>query len=138
MKTAENHTIHFSSKFENIVFVEKLIEDVFEEFNIKNDYYGNVLVAVTEAVNNAIQHGNKLDETKSIDVMVEANSEKLSFIIRDEGTGFDYTKTPDPTDPQNIKKLNGRGLFLIKHLADKTSFRENGSVLELNFKIFNN
>lgn len=138
MQLMENHRIVFSSKSENIVYVEKLIEDLCSEYKISQDHYGNILVALTEAVNNAIQHGNKLDPDKKINVCFENCNDYVSFKVKDEGEGFDFNEVPDPTEPENIEKPNGRGIFLMKHLADKVDFHENGRIVELNFKIYNN
>lgn len=138
MEIMENHKIVFSSKTENIVFVEKMIEEICEEYKVTEDHFGNILVALTEAVNNAIQHGNKLNPNKNINVMFEPLENSLTFKVKDEGDGFDFTSIPDPTDPENIEKPHGRGIFLMKHLADKVDFQENGRVVELSFKICNN
>ena len=46
----------------------------------------------------------------------------LRFTIQDEGTGFDYENVPDPTAPENIEKVGGRGIFLMKELSDEVSF----------------
>ena len=86
---------------------------------MNEDAYGNVLIAVTEAVNNAIQHGNKENETLSINVSVSDNEKNVCFSVKDEGQGFDFDNLPDPTAPENILKENGRGIFLMRNLADK-------------------
>jgi serine/threonine-protein kinase RsbW len=138
MEIMENHKIVFSSKTENIVFVEKMVEEICEEFKISEDNFGNILVAITEAVNNAIQHGNKLNPNKSIDITFEQQEQALRFRVKDEGDGFDFSNIPDPTDPENIEKPHGRGIFLMKHLADHVDFLENGRIVELSFRVCNN
>ena len=125
--------IRFSSAYESLSQVEKMVEEVCDENHISEDNYGNILVAVTEAVNNAIQHGNKFDPTKEIEVEYEKRNQELVFRITDQGLGFDYTSIPDPTDPQNLEKINGRGVFLMRNLADKVNFFENGRIVELCF-----
>jgi serine/threonine-protein kinase RsbW len=135
MVLAENQKIRITSKAENIILVERMIEDVCDVFNISEDYYGNILVAITEAVNNAIYHGNKANPTKNIDIFFKSFSDHVSFIVKDEGTGFNYDSLPDPTNPENIEKPNGRGVFLMRNLADKVSFEDNGSKVILDFKI---
>ncbi|MFH1321042.1 MAG: ATP-binding protein [Bacteroidota bacterium] len=126
--------LNFSSVPENLALVEKLIDEICENYCVNEDYYGNILISITEAVNNAIQHGNKYDPNKSVDVVFESDSETLYFTVVDEGEGFDYNKLPDPTDPENIEKIEGRGIFLMKNLADGVEFSKNGSIVELNFK----
>lgn len=135
MTAIENQKLSFKSLTENISLVESLVDNVCEEFKINEDNYGNILVAVTEAVTNAIQHGNKYDPKKNVNVLVKTNDKLLRFVIQDEGSGFDFNNLPDPTDPENIEKPHGRGIFLMQHLADTVSFKENGRVVELNFKI---
>ena len=127
--------INFSSQPENLALVEKLIDEICEKFNINEDYYGNILISITEAVNNAIQHGNKYDPKKSIEISFESYHGVLYFTIKDEGNGFDYKNLPDPTDPENIEKINGRGIFLMKNLADEVSFSKDGRIVELNFNV---
>jgi serine/threonine-protein kinase RsbW len=138
MVLAENQKIRITSKAENIILVEKMIEDICDVFNISEDYYGNILVAITEAVNNAIYHGNKADPTKSIDISFKSSNGLVSFTVKDEGKGFGYDSLPDPTNPENLEKENGRGVFLMRNLADKVSFEDNGSKVILDFKIGSN
>ncbi len=135
MVLAENQKIRISSKAENIILVEKMIEDVCDVFNISEDYYGNILVALTEAVNNAIYHGNQANPNKSIDISFKSHPDHVSFIVKDEGAEFNHTSLPDPTNPENIEKPNGRGVFLMKNLADKVTFEDNGSKVILDFNI---
>lgn len=135
MALSENETISITSKAENIIQVEKMIDNLCAELSINEDYYGNILVALTEAVNNAIYHGNKSNPQKHIEITFKASPDLLSFIVKDEGTGFSYSNLPDPTSPENIEKPNGRGVFLMRNLADNVSFEENGSKVTLDFKI---
>ncbi|MBL7884720.1 MAG: ATP-binding protein [Bacteroidia bacterium] len=135
MVLAENQKIRITSKAENIILVEKMIEDVCDVFNISEDYYGNILVALTEAVNNAIYHGNQANPNKSIDIYFKSHPNHVSFIVKDEGAGFGYDSLPDPTSPENIEKPNGRGVFLMRNLADKVTFEDNGSKVILDFNI---
>ncbi len=135
MLVTENQKMRIASKSENIFLVEKMIEDICELFNISEDYYGNILVALTEAVNNAIHHGNKTNPNKNIDISFKALPTHISFVVKDEGDGFNYNALPDPTNPENIEKPNGRGVFLMINLADKVTFEDNGSKVVLDFNI---
>lgn len=127
--------IDIPSKRENIVIVEQLIDKLCKEHNIHDDFYGNILISLTEGVNNAIIHGNKLDPDKDVALHYTVNSDKLSIIIEDQGPGFDYDNLPDPTAPENIERPNGRGVFLMKNLADEVEFKEEGRVIELSFNL---
>jgi serine/threonine-protein kinase RsbW len=135
MVLAQNQKIRISSKPENIILVERMIEDVCDIFSISEDFYGNMLVALTEAVTNAIYHGNQANPNKNIDISFKSTTDLISFIVKDEGPGFDYSHVPDPTNPENIEKPNGRGVFLMRNLADNVSFEDKGSKVILDFKV---
>ncbi|WP_430811416.1 ATP-binding protein [Carboxylicivirga sp. 1411-1] len=127
--------IEFSSETKNINIVEKLIDDLCLEYNLHNDIYGKLLLAVVEGVNNAIVHGNKLDRDKKVVVLYRIDNKAIEFTIIDEGTGFDYTNIPDPTKPENLEKTHGRGIFLMHHLADDIEFENEGSRVTMFFYI---
>ena len=120
---------------ENVSVVESFIENVGEKIRIEEAIYGNVLVSVTEAVNNAIVHGNKEDKNKKVRLGLKQNKRSVRFIVEDEGMGFDHNTLPDPTNPKNLEKVKGRGIFLIKSLSDKTTFKQGGRVVEMLFKL---
>ncbi len=120
---------------ENVSVVESFIENVGEKIRIEETIYGNVLVSVTEAVNNAIVHGNKEDKNKKVRLGLKQNKKSVRIIVEDEGMGFDHNNLPDPTNPKNIEKVKGRGIFLIKSLSDKTTFKQGGRVVEMLFKL---
>ncbi|MBL4705051.1 MAG: ATP-binding protein [Flavobacteriales bacterium] len=130
--------IDFKSTIENISVVEKLVDEVFAKHNIHEDHYGNLLIALTEAVNNAIVHGNGGDPEKNIYVEYQSEGKWIEFKIQDEGNGFDFEHLPDPTDPKNIEKPNGRGVFLMKNLADEVNFHDEGRIVKLKFDILAN
>lgn len=129
--------IKIPSLLENIRVVESVIDQLREKYKLADDIYGNVTVAVTEAINNAIVHGNKNDKNKNISFRISIDKNNLSFSVEDEGIGFDYHDLPNPTAPENIEKLGGRGIFLIKHLADEVNFLANGSKIQLKFYLNN-
>ena len=118
---------------ENIRIVESFIDNAKEKYHLNDDIYGNIMVAVTESVTNAISHGNKQDKNKNVSLSLVFDEYSLKFRICDEGPGFNYKDLPDPTSPENIEKINGRGIFLIKNLCDEVSFNETGTQVELTF-----
>lgn len=120
---------------ENIRIVESFIDNAKDEYEIGDDLYGNIMVAVTEGVNNAILHGNKNDESKNVDLKLALGKKELKFTIKDQGNGFDFDNLPDPTAPENIEKVGGRGIFLMNNLCDKVSYQDNGATIELTFNI---
>jgi serine/threonine-protein kinase RsbW len=133
MIPARNETLKINSRPEHLRLVERLIEDVCQVFNVQEDCYGNILIAVTEAVNNAIYHGNKNNPDKFVNIGFENSDKQLIFSVTDEGQGFDFLGLPDPTDPANIDKPSGRGVFLMKNLADSIQFEQNGKTVKLAF-----
>jgi serine/threonine-protein kinase RsbW len=130
--------LEFESQLNNINQIEQLIDEVCDKLAIHEDYYGNMLIALTEAVNNAIVHGNKLDPKKHVKLQYETKNNQVFFTVQDQGFGFDLAKVPDPTKPENIHKLSGRGVYLMKNLADEVIFENNGSKVCLKFTISNN
>lgn len=126
-------SIEIGSDLKNISEVELLIDTVCEELKLNEDNYGNILIAVTEAVNNAIVHGNNSEEDKKVKVEVLNENSKVVFTVQDEGGGFDFDNLPDPTAPENIENPDGRGIFLMKNLSDEVSFDLNGSKVNITF-----
>ncbi|MFT6715605.1 MAG: serine/threonine-protein kinase RsbW [Saprospiraceae bacterium] len=127
--------LSFSSKVENINLVEKLIDDICDKHKVNEDNYGNILIAITEAVNNAIHHGNKSNPLAEVKVSFSTNDKELTFVVEDEGAGFDFDSLPDPTDPKNIEKPHGRGVFLMRNLSDDITFLNEGSSVKMVFDI---
>ena len=125
--------IEIPSLSENIRMIESFIDNAKEKYQLSDDIYGNIMIAVTEAVNNAIKHGNQDNSSKNVSLSLSFAEGLIKFRIEDEGHGFQYENLPDPTSPENIEKPGGRGIFLMKHLADEVDFTERGKVVELSF-----
>ena len=125
--------IQIPSLVENIRVVESFIDNSKDTFQIEDDIYGNIMVAVTEAVNNAIRHGNKFDKDKNVYLSLYVEPQQLKFEIEDEGAGFNYDNLDDPTAPENLENPGGRGIFLIRHLADEVEFSKEGRRVQLTF-----
>jgi len=125
--------LELPSESNSIVEIEKLIEKVCFNLGVQEDAYGNVLIAVTEAVNNAIQHGNDFNSSLIVDVAVGDKDSDFCFRIKDEGIGFDYNSLPDPTAPENLLKESGRGIFLMRNLADEVEFDGVGNSVNIYF-----
>ena len=81
-----------------------------------------IVMAVREAVTNAMVHGNQEDETRSVEVIFNCLGNALEVEVRDQGEGFDPTSVPDPTDPANILKTSGRGIFLMRSFMDEVEW----------------
>jgi serine/threonine-protein kinase RsbW len=128
-------SIQVPSMVENIRMIESFIDNAKERFHLDDDIYGNIMIAVTEAVNNAIKHGNNNNKSKSVYLSLSLDESMIKFIVRDEGDGFNYDHLPDPTSPENLEKPGGRGIFLMKHLSDEVQFLDNGRTVELRFYV---
>ena len=121
------------SDFEAVTHVEVLVDKVCNNLGVNEDFYGNVLIAVTEAVNNAIEHGNKKESLMEVNVFVSDNPIEFCFSVKDQGRGFDFENLPDPTAPENLLKENGRGIYLMRNLADEVEFEDAGRSVNIYF-----
>ncbi len=126
--------IVIKSEVKNLRIIEKAIDEVSSEMKFSEDNYGKIMVSAMEAVNNAIIHGNKSDSNKTVIVEIKHVRNLLKICVEDEGPGFDPGLIPDPTKPENIEKLNGRGIFLMSRLTDKIEFNEKGNRVTMTFK----
>jgi len=131
----EKISIQIPSMPENIRIVESFIDNAKEKFHITDDLYGNIMVAVTESVNNAIKHGNSSDKNKFVNISLFIEPKLLKFVVEDQGAGFDPDTLPDPTLPENISKPDGRGIFLMRNLCDDLIFSNDGRVVEMKFNM---
>jgi len=125
--------ISIPSLIENIQIIESFIDNAKDSFEINDDLYGNIMISVTECISNAIVHGNQSDSGKLVHLELQMDSGLLRCSIEDEGTGFDFNQLPDPTDPENLEKVGGRGIFLMKHLSDEVKFEDGGKKTILSF-----
>ena len=137
MTITQTRTVTFPSVKENVALVERFVDEICEFYNIGDENYGNILIAITEAVSNAIYHGNRLDPDKSVRFFYETKDNNLCFTVQDEGRGYNPDTLPDPTDPANVENPNGRGVFLMRRLTDDIKFFDDGRKVELYFRIAN-
>jgi len=131
----EQKKLRLKSMPESIHQLEGLIEEICDDDNLNHNYLGCISVALTEAFNNALEHGNKNNPEKFISIDFQKTSTGLEFKIKDEGDGFDYKSIPDVKDDGKEKTFPGRGIFLIKTLADDVEFIGKGNEIEIGFKI---
>ena len=104
-------------------------------YNLSADRQCDILVSLTEAVTNAIVHGNCRAENKTVQVNMQRKADMLALRVSDEGRGFDFKNLPDPTLPENVCKCGGRGVYLMRELSDDISFYNNGSTVEMQFRL---
>jgi serine/threonine-protein kinase RsbW len=129
-----NKKFKIESNISNLRIVENAIDEISAEIGFNQDNYGKILVSTLEAVNNAIVHGNKKDESKSVEIEISFKKNILRISVEDEGKGFKPKEIPDPTKPENIENLSGRGVFLMSRLADKIEFNNTGNKVTMSFK----
>lgn len=127
--------LKLSSDPRNVAAIELFVDRLVQRYKISPDKYGNILISLTEAVNNAIIHGNRKDQSKTVRIHLQKQGDRIAIRVSDEGRGFDYRNLPDPTSPENLMKCGGRGVFLMQQLADGIRFHNNGSTVEIEFKL---
>lgn len=125
-----------NSSSDAIQEVESIVDEIRSELDVKEDVYANMMVAITEAVNNGIYHGNQGDPEKLVTVDFEMKTQfRLMVRVTDQGPGFDPDALSDPTAPENLENLGGRGVFLMQHLSDEIHFLDEGRQVEMWFNI---
>lgn len=127
--------LRLSSEPKSIAKVEQFVTKLVRRYRLNDDQHGNILISLTEAVNNAIIHGNCEDSKKKVSISLREAKDKLAIQVSDEGCGFDFKQVPDPTKEENICKCGGRGVFLMQHLSDKIAYRNGGRTVEMQFKL---
>lgn len=129
------HTLHIPSNRKNIHRVEDFFRSVNETYRLPDEKLHSLLVAVTEAVNNGIIHGNKSDETKMVTVTCLRTGDLLTIKIRDEGTGFDPGSLSNPLDEQNLLNMGGRGVFLMKAFMESVEYNPEGNEVTMVMRV---
>jgi serine/threonine-protein kinase RsbW len=135
VQAGQLYTLQLPSTEESITQLEALIENIADKYQVSEDTFANMMTCLNEALINAIKHGNKMDPQKKVIVNADVEPKRIIWTVTDEGPGFDYNNLPDPTAEENLENLTGRGVFIIKHLADQCIFNAAGNEVELHFKI---
>jgi len=102
-------------------------------WSIDETLFANIHTAVSEAITNAAEHGNKWEEKKSVYLCATRDGQSFTFTIEDEGDGFNYRKIENPTDQDKRSKPGGRGIFIMNYLSDHIQFSESGKCVKLFF-----
>jgi len=121
------------SSLEQIEAVEKMAEKAADRMKFNEDEKDSLAIAVTEAVNNAILHGNKQNNQKTVTIRFLFEGKKLLVRIKDQGGGFNPEHVGDPLAPENLLKESGRGIFILSSLMDdvKYEFGQDGTEIIL-------
>jgi len=136
MNKLGNKEVKLKSSLKNFHLIEQFVDEISDFFNINNTYYGNILVALYEAFENAVVHGNQNDKEKAISMKFQNEPYGFSFIFTDEGKGFNYKKIPKTEGFfEKTNKNEAKGFFLIQMLTDGIEFNETGNEIKLIFKI---
>ncbi|MCW8804910.1 MAG: ATP-binding protein [Ignavibacteriaceae bacterium] len=124
------YDIEIESDPNNLITVEEFVNYFSKDLGLSEEQLSVLLLAVTEATTNAIIHANKCDPTKLVKIHAQIEDSKLLIKIKDEGKGFDPSKLPDPTEPENLLKDSGRGVFLMKVYMDDVKYNVTPTGLE--------
>ncbi len=120
--------LRIPSRFEDIDLVDRVTDSLLRFLGFDEQSTERSSLAVREAVANAVEHGNRLDATKPVDIRYAVEGEDLVVQVRDQGQGFDPGALPDPLAPENLLKPKGRGIFLIRTFMDQVDFSFNNPV----------
>ena len=126
----EKYHLEIESDPNNLITVEEFVNYFSKDLGLSEEQLSVLLLAVTEATTNAIIHANKCDPTKLVKIHAQIEDSKLLIKIKDEGKGFDPTTLPDPTQPENLLKDSGRGVFLMKVYMDDVKYNVTPTGLE--------
>jgi serine/threonine-protein kinase RsbW len=124
------------SSLGEMYLVEQFVEEISDEYLLYGSYYGNMLMAVTEAVTNAIIHGNHEKRERKVIISKYACKEGLWIKVEDQGEGFEYSNPLLIEGPLNASDSGKNGLFLIHKLSDEVRFSKNGRSIEMLFRIY--
>ena len=127
--------IRIPSLRKNIALVEPFLRSIDSFRELEESKYYNALIAITEAVNNAIVHGNQCDEQKIVVLSLLIDIDAIHISVLDQGQGFNPDAVPDPRRKENILKDGGRGVFLIHSLVDDAVYSNTGNGMKLEMTI---
>ncbi len=124
--TTNNNTVTaglvLASRFENIEVAERTLLDLCERAGHPSDEEYWLVTALREAVANAVRHGNKQDPGRQVRIEYHIEKSTITIRIEDEGDGFDPADIPDPTDPANLLRPSGRGIFYMRQFMERVEF----------------
>jgi len=122
IKSTDRIEIRIGSALEYLDLVQTLTDCITDFMGFDADTAHWIGMSVRESVTNAIQHGNKLDQSKRVDIRFEVAPDQLEISVRDQGAGFQVERLPNPLDAENLLKPSGRGIFYIRSFMDEVEF----------------
>ena len=120
--TLETTELRFPSRVEAIDQAASAVSEFLSRAGVGEDVLFGIDMAVREAVTNAVSHGNKLDESKFVDVGLKSSPGSFEITVHDQGPGFNPSDIPDPTKEENILKTSGRGIFFMRNFMDEVEW----------------
>jgi len=111
-----------ASRFENIEVAERALLDICRRAGFEGDDDYWLVTALREALANAVRHGNRQDPERHVRVAYIVENSTITITVEDEGDGFDPQDIPDPTDPENLLRPNGRGIFYMRQFMNHVEF----------------
>lgn len=132
--TEETTELELESNIDSIARAAEVAAEVVRRLGLGDEAAFGVDMAVREAVTNAVLHGNRKDETKTVEVKFRGSNQMIEITVRDRGEGFDLSGVPDPTDPQNLLKASGRGILFMRTFMDEVEYLrhpEGGTVVRM-------
>lgn len=125
----KTYNLSLTSTFDQAETIPDFVDTIADECNLNEDPAETFKLILSEAVTNAIVHGNQEDPKKLVHVTVNISEENISAEVKDEGGGFEPDEKKDPLKEENLLDVGGRGIFLIRQFSDELEFRENGTLL---------
>lgn len=125
----KTYTVDLSSTFEEAEKIPDFVDQITEECSLEEGPAETFKLILSEAVTNAILHGNQEDSKKSVHVTVDVTNDTITASVKDEGSGFDPNQKKDPLKEENLLDIGGRGLLIIREFSDHLEFRENGTII---------
>ncbi len=121
------------SEMESLQTLDSFMHQLIAATQLDPDASASVMVSTFEAVTNAIRHGNRFNPVKKVRITFCVEPSRIHITVADEGQGFRPDDVKDPTDPANLEREGGRGVFLIRQLADEVRFHDDGRCVEMAF-----
>jgi len=130
-KTRMSRSISITSVAPSILGVcSELLSELKANAFSEEDIFA-VHLAVQEAFLNAIKHGNGMDVSKKVKIDYSVGTDSVEISMRDEGKGFDPEGVPDPRLGENLYKIEGRGLLLMRSYMDEVRFNRRGNCVHM-------
>jgi serine/threonine-protein kinase RsbW len=124
MNTIANEIdVIIGSALDNLDLIQTLTDCITHFMSFDEDTAHWIGMSVRESVTNAIQHGNKLDLSKKVNICFIVSADQLSISVKDQGNGFRAEDVPNPLDASNLLKPSGRGIYYIRTFMDEVEFR---------------